>query len=1325
MANIEQLKLMYEQKEFYQVLSIMNNEINRLKTLRYSEFKNELKKIQSAAQFQVLIRLTDHFLMFNYSSFIARFAYRRFPNLLTISWYAEELLDNGRLLEADELISKTIDELQYSIHESEEVERIYFCKLRCLLEMKLFKEAEEWLEKVKDSPRPIFDKLGYVYMQMGDRKKAEAYFLEGMNSSEKGRICHLLLADIKAANGQIEEAFSHIEKGIELYPETPVFLLEKIKRLRDLGQPNEMLEVIKELNETIPDHSYQKYFRHLTGIAYYQLEDYEALESYIKQEKLEKSIFKKIDPQGKLIKLNIKPIIQKSNYCVPASLEMIQTYYGVETTQDEIARHIFDFTGSKLSTTVDYLEKSGYTCRYFIGTKEHYQNLLQKNIPILLSVDFEHSSHVQVMTGYDSRFDFYHIQDPNILETLYMSSSDLEKGNAATSYMSIVFVPKERAEELSFLSIEEDEYFRMLHDLGEKMEEDEETYKESFFQFFKTHLDMPYTPIYVVKHFSYEEYSDFIHQCAQRLMEVYPNNDFMNLHIAQAYTRLQKMEQARDHLKHIKRKTFSPLYHFLQGRISLYFDQLKEAVDYFRSSLQLDPDQYYTWSYLALSYLHSKNMERAEYFSKISVELAPKDRFVRYNHGAVLMEKQQYEDARRLYDRLIREEPGDGHAWYERARLDQKQGKLRKAIRGYLTSIKLENNVSYAYLAAADLYEYELDQQERAEAILQSGLNLVDSPQLYVRLGDFYREQEDLRQALDYYEKCIDRYPEERFAYIGKAEILATEGKREQAIQFIKSQTLRFEEDSEFLINSGQLIAEWAEEEDSIPLLEEGLQLVESGISYIHSNFSEALELYVRMVEETPFVDRAIQFLNRKFIEYPDTIDFKCYEGTLYEEKQQFSRALECYEQALLLMEDSFPYYRLGEVYFKMDCYELAQDALKKCLVLNPQLEPAYLRLAEIAGIMENQQEEAEYLFDLFEIAPLSVNVEYLASILDEAGRQQLLEKLQALTGNVPDIWRLDAEAYIYGALGITDREAECIQSALELEPDLSELLHHRVKFFVKTKKWTEASLLLEELLNHFPDDEGLYQTLIQYTAAANKWSKLPNFLLRLKGEKQDRSSRYLLAAEAGKNYISGINWMNEEEGSVFGRFVRKLKNRTKQISIFGAIIELYETAIKLDKHNLAAVSHFAQFYENFSLLEDSIKILQKALKDQWEDRIAYQLGMNYLNVEDYQAALPLFERQFQNDPEDTHLQYLVALNLCELGETVEAEGRMQRIIEANPFETNVHYRLGRLFNEQERFIEAKEILEKGKEFHPYDPDIMEELEETYKYLTDIKAMSS
>ncbi|MEH7332257.1 tetratricopeptide repeat protein [Neobacillus drentensis] len=1317
MTIITQLKALYEQKQFYQALEVLNGEISRLKSFRYTDLKMELEKIESAEDFKIILKTTDHFLMYNYSSFIVRYAYRRFQNLLTASWYCEELLDGGRPLEAEEIITHVITESKEDIHECESLERAYFSKIRCLIEMKRFKEIEPLLEKLKESSRPMEDKLGYIHLQMGNRNKAEKYLQLGLKDPERGRYCYLLLSDLYAANGRPMEALKLIEEGEKLYLETPAFLLEKVKRYRDLGKQMEMLEVIKQLNDCIPLNVYQNYFRHLTGNAYYQLEDFTRLEAFVQEERLKSTLFERKIEDGELIKLMIRPIVQKSNYCVPASLEMILNSYGMKITQDEIATRIFDFTGSRLSTTVAYLEELGFSCRYFIGNKERYVQLLKQGIPILLSVDFEHSSHVQVMTGYDSRFDFYHIQDPNMLEGLYVSSEELQKANRATSYMSIVAVPNERAEEIAFLSLEEDSYFRTLHDFGEKMEEDENKYKGLFFQFLQENIEIPYTPIYVVKHFSFDEYEDFIIACAERILLEYPESDFFNLHVSQAYLRLSKMELSERQLTKTTRKTFSTLYHFLKGRISLYFDQHEEASRYFRNSLQLDPDQYYTWSYLALSYLYQKDIVQAELFSKISMMLAPDDRFIRLNHAAVLMEKNENENARMLYNALIKDEPKDAHAWYERARLDQKLGKHRKALRGYLMSLKLDNEAPYAYLAAADLFELEFDQLEKAEEILLSGIQSAKSSQVYVRLGELYKDQEEWSKAINIYQTCISLFPDERFAYLGMAESMASDDHKEEAVQYLKKHAERFEKDSEFLINCGRIIADWAKEEEELPLLKDGLKLFEDGMDFIHSNLYDALELYVGLVEETPFVDRAIEFLSEKSSQHPNSIEFKCFQGTLYEEKQQYAQAIDAYKSALKVRADSFPYYRLGAVYFNLNQLDFAKDAFKKCLELDAKVDLAYLKLAEIALYQDKREEEADYLLRLLEIAPINVNVEYLTSIMDEEGLHNLLNKLENLQGSFPEVRRLDMLAYTHGALGNIKAEESILKEAVENEPEQPELLHHQAKLLIKQKKWEKASLRLKHLLNKYNEDEDLFKTLIQFTAASNRWAALEDFLHQFKGKSEEKASMFLLAGEAVEEHFREADWLDEDEGNVFTRFVRKLKNRFKQMRIFGTAIELYETAIKLAPDNLNLVSRFAKFYEDFDLMDDSIKVLQKALSTAWDDKIAYQLGMIYLDSKDYQAALPLFEKCLQQDPENSHVQAVSAYIIGEQGDIAEAEKRMKQVIADNPFENHAHSHLGQWLNKQGKYAEAKELLEKGMEIHPFDSSIKLQLSVTLSYL--------
>ena len=194
-------------------------------------------------------------------------------------------------------------------------------------------------------------------------------------------------------------------------------------------------------------------------------------------------------------------------------------------------------------------------------------------------------------------------------------------------------------------------------------------------------------------------------------------------------------------------------------------------------------------------------------------------------------------------------------------------------------------------------------------------------------------------------------------------------------------------------------------------------------------------------------------------------------------------------------------YYRLGEVYYQTGQYGLATDTLIKCIELDKQIESALVRLAEIAGMQGKHEEEAEYLLSVLYLSPQSVNIEYLATILDEDGLIQLVNQLQLLEGADLKIWQLDALSYVYGALGKTSEEEEYLAAALAIESDHPELIHHQAKLAIKMKSWVKAAAFLEVLLNQYPEDEEIYQSLILYTAQANKWSSLPGFSSCFKGE--------------------------------------------------------------------------------------------------------------------------------------------------------------------------------------------------------------------------------
>lgn len=1320
MEKLKNVKGLVNDRQFLKALNVLENELKDMKRIKFSEIKNKLAEISSVEDFKLLIRLFDRGLMYQYSGFLARYAHRRFKTLQTAIWYCDELIDSGRSLEANNIITEYLRKMPREADTELRVSAL-FTEVHSLLELKRTKEAEKRAAEMEAvCEKPIWDKLGFYYLQTGDREKAESLLKAGLREKERGHICYLLLSDLYASNGEGEKSLITIKEGMEVHPQAPALNLELIRRYRDFGLQDDMLSEMSELDRLVPFHSYKHYFEHLIALSYYQKNDFEKLHRITSQKKMKDSPFtgdKGFSEIGEEVKLSINPVVQKSNYCVPASLEMLFSYFGKKETQDDVAEHIFDVTGSKLSASVEYLEKEGFSCRFFTGDKKRYKALLQQGIPVILSVDFEASSHVQVLIGIDERFGFYLVQDPNFLETMYVPYDEFQKLAVNTNFLSIAAVPKEREAELEFLPIDEHLYYKKLHSLSEMAEEDMMKNETAMAEFLNSTVNEPYSLIYTLKFFTGDKHKEFIIQCSEKLLAIFPDSDFFKLHSAQAYIRLDEIDRAEKALSLVKRKTFSPLFQYLNGRIQMYKGQYPSAIGFFRTSLQLDPDQYFIWSYIALCFLYNSETENAKEMSDIALNINEQDRFIRVNHAIILTDQEKYNEARPIFSKLLREEPVDAHVWYERAKLDEAAGKIRKAERGYKIAAGLDPEISYPYLALANCYENVLEDKLRTEEILLKGAESSGSPQILIRLGDLYKDHEEYEKAESIYLSCIERNPDEVFAYLGYAFAISETKSPAEAAEFIRQHEKRFNEDSEFLINGGKMVADFAQDLKDSRLLEAGMSLIERGFNYADQNLDEALELYVNIAEESPDVNRAIAFLEAKAGEEAQT-DYLCYAGSLYESVERYADAIRLYRRAIVKSETAFPYYRLGETYFKLEKFEQAIEAFRKCLDLNPETEGAYSRIAKIYGTLGDEAKEAEYMLRLIDKAPLRVNIEYFTSLLSSEKLQGFIQRLIGMHGEVLETWRLDSLAYAYGAAGDRAKEEECLLQALNLDSQLAELRHHYSKFLIKNKKYKEARKLLEELIKENWDDEEVYETLIMLFAETNKIIYLPSFLGKIRTDKTEKSQVFLMAAEALSQRASGEDWEGEQKSSFIGRFVQKMREKTKQITLFGVIIDLYESSIRQNPLNKNAPIGLAGFYESVYLEEDAKKVLKSSLEKEWDFITAYQLAQIHMGggndpieeAAEINKAIKLLDACLNEKPDDTHLMLLKAIAFTHRMRFTQAETIFRKILVENPYEKEVHFRYGQLLNNRKRYEEAIEIMEEGMEIHTDDTSLYIEL---------------
>src|SRR5690606_24907035 len=367
-----------------------------------------LGDIETEEEYYRLMRLADQADLYKYSNLLATHAYKRFGTLRPFAWHCTRLLETGKSLEAEERMTARLHGVADSNFTADERVSAHILLFRVFCQLNRMPEAKEQLEKIREAKGMLWTDLeGFYLLHSGKWDEAEALLREATRdeSAEREDYSRILLADHLSMTGLHEEALQLLKEGQARYPENWSFWMEQVRRLFHLGRYEETMQLMEDINSENPYHAHRDGYVFLKAECLYKMEEWNALEAWIHEHQkiLEKSIYGKtpIQRDGNHKKLNLTPKVQKLDYCVPASLSIMLEAYNLEIGQDEIASHVFDVTGSKLRTTMTYMESLGLKGQYFKGTIDLYKKMIDAGVPVLLSMLIENSAHVQVVVGYD------------------------------------------------------------------------------------------------------------------------------------------------------------------------------------------------------------------------------------------------------------------------------------------------------------------------------------------------------------------------------------------------------------------------------------------------------------------------------------------------------------------------------------------------------------------------------------------------------------------------------------------------------------------------------------------------------------------------------------------------------------------------------------------------------------------------------------------------------------------------------------------------------------------------------------------------------------
>lgn len=1317
--NLEQIRDHFSHANYSTALDEVLDLINKIKNVNKISFlKMALQELKDEQTFYMFIRILDYGLMYQYSNFLAHIAYKQLQSLWSLSWNVDDYIEKGKTLEIAQLLSSRIEAGELEQYPNEIGEKIYFTYIQVLIELKRFNEVEEMLKKMQaDNRASIDDKWGYYFLEIGERKKAKQSFLQGRSHLENGHKCYAMLSHIDALEGNHETAFAFVEEGIAKFGNVPNLLMERIRRLRDLHRHTEMVNDIERLENRIPESFYSPYLSKLKADYFYENSEYDALNVVLAKEKsLNVLPYHSVKEVGNKNRLHLNPVIQKSNYCVPASLSMILRLYGDHKQQDEIADCIFDKVGSKLSTTVSYWESIGYSCNYITANLATLKKCIDNGMPILISVNVGLFSHVQIVTGYDDRLEVVYIQDANTFDSLLISYEEYNDSYYITNYLGIVGVPEAYSEKLQILDLEDDIYYRWLFEYLELIEKDEKEYINELIAFLDKHWNHDYTKLFIIKHLHDDLVKELFNVAVKEIEESTPVNETVKMHIVNGFLNFGDVEKAKRIIQRVKKKRMNGFYHFLKGRIAYEEDHYDESIQFFKQTLKADADDTLTWSYLAISYLLNQELQPALEASMMAYENHNDDLFIILNHCKVLMANNLYEEALQVL--ILNPQIQDDYAYkfYTLAKIYQGLGQLANAIASVRKAIDLDRQFTNAYLLLANLLDEEKNDQVETEKVLLEGMEQAEEKQeLIIRLGQFYLDQKQYEKARQQFQTCIVQFPEYSFGYVKYADTLVEMGMKDEAHKFFEQYHNKFHDDIEFLINAGIAFLYHCEDEH---IMVKGITFLEQGIEFIENNWVDPLNLYAKTISENKLFDRGIAFLT-KMIDKQDSLAFafQTYKGMLLDDMHDYNGIL-LIKEAFEMKPHVFTAYQLGEAHFSRGELEEAKENFMFCLEQNSQDIRHLFRLIEIAQLEEDEQIEKKCYQKLFEIDFSVIDFERFFQLLNQEEIEEYIVKLSKDEMSTGGIERLDFLAYAYGALGDSLREKEVLNQAIQIDSTNNALITHRIEVEMRRENWNEAQKMALTAIEADEFHEPLYVQLAEIYYKLGKYLSLEDIIKSGSLSTEDQAKALTLLANYLYSQVVDEEFNEEEVQSIFKRMLKKVSKKSSKVMKIGGIISLFEEAILISPTYIPAYLDLARFYEETDLPEDGVKVLQNCLEYNESYDVMNLLAMLHLHVADdslredkhINRAIDVFKEIREKYPHELESAFTLVEMYVNRNEFEKAHELVDELLQENQDFTPINILKADIFNREEKYEDSIRILEQILPSEDYKLDINIEL---------------
>lgn len=246
-----------------------------------------------------------------------------------------------------------------------------------------------------------------------------------------------------------------------------------------------------------------------------------------------------------------------------------------------------------------------------------------------------------------------------------------------------------------------------------------------------------------------------------------PKSVYVRLKIASVLIRMGELEKAEAELK--EAKTLDPeSFDASLGLIFLYSYGQKdreletEYEDFLKKAHKLKPEDIKISEYLAQFYFYKKQPQEALSLYEDIIKHQPDYVDALFWLGYLYEDLNRRDDAIKTWKKALRISPAHGQTLNSLGYLYAEEGKNLDEAENMLKKALTAEPENGAYLDSLGWIYFKKKDYKKAEEYLKKAISYQEDPVIYEHLGDLYVSMNKKEEALGFYKKGLERFPDNK-----------------------------------------------------------------------------------------------------------------------------------------------------------------------------------------------------------------------------------------------------------------------------------------------------------------------------------------------------------------------------------------------------------------------------------------------------------------------------------------------------------------------------------------------------------------------------------